>query len=136
MGVPTQPVPFGTEAVSHALGVQVYGVPEQLPAASQTSFLVEEFWSLQLAPAGNLALTHVPVLHTSLVQSLPSLQSAVLEQPRDVTVKVAAFEVPPSKSSTVYVVLAAPKNPATGTKRTCPVSKELNVPFPAIVTLV
>ncbi|HYQ47086.1 MAG TPA: hypothetical protein VER11_34185 [Polyangiaceae bacterium] len=81
-------------------------------------------------------MTHVPELHTSLVQSFPSLQSAGLEQPTAVTVNATALEVPPSKSSTVYVVLAVPKNPATGTKRTWPVSNEVKVPFPAAVTVV
>src|SRR5512145_1178748 len=100
-GVPMQPEPFGTDADSHGPGAQAYTVPAHTPAPSQRSSLVPGLRSLQLAVVLKLALTQTPALHASLVQSLPSLQSAAPEQPLTVTLRATLFDVPPSKSSIV-----------------------------------
>ena len=52
-----------------------------------------------------------------------------------VTVIVAAFEIAPSLSFMVYVVVAVPPNPATGTKVTVPSRLAVKVPCPAMVIL-
>jgi hypothetical protein len=60
--------------------VQVLGVPAQEPE-EQVSLVVQGFPSSQTVPLGEFVWTHVPFVHESVVQGLPSSQSLADVQP-------------------------------------------------------
>src|SRR5262249_4733365 len=91
------------------------GPPVQTPAW-QTSAPLQALPSEQAVPFGRMLFWQLPLLHTSAVQALPSLQSALTLQPWQPGMGVWLQPEPALQASVVHALLSLQSGAAPGTQ--------------------